>query len=425
MIAYRQRHLGKNLSLSYREPLHMVRGWKQYLFDINGRRYLDTVNNVAHVGHEHPDVVAAGQRQMAVLNTNTRYLNDRILEFTEEMLKTLPPQLEVIFLVNSGSEANELAMRLARARTGQRDIIAVEVGYHGNTQACVDVSSYKFDGPGGSGAPTHTHVAPLPDVFRGIYRGNSPETGLQYARRVQDIAEGLVAAGRGPAAFICESVISCGGQIPLPPGYLQASAAAVRACGGLLISDEVQTGCGRHGEYFWGFEEHGVVPDIVTIGKPIGNGHPLGVVATTREIADAFANGMEYFNTFGGNPVSAAIGLEVLRVIRREGLQQNALETGRYLYKRLGEMAEHYPILGDVRGPGLFVGIELVKDRVGLEPAPEETARIANRMKQLGVLMSTDGPFHNVLKIKPPMVFSQKDADLLVDTLERVLEEGK
>ncbi|MFN7832888.1 MAG: aminotransferase class III-fold pyridoxal phosphate-dependent enzyme [Bacteroidota bacterium] len=234
MIDYRRRHLGKNLSLSYRKPLHIVRGWKQYLFDINGRRYLDTVNNVAHVGHEHPDLVAAGQRQMAVLNTNTRYLNERILEFTEEMLKTLPPQLEVIFLVNSGSEANELALRLSRARTSQRDMIAVEVGYHGNTQACVDISSYKFDGPGGSGAPAHTHVAPLPDAFRGIYRGNTRETGLQYARHIQEIAEGLKAVGRGPAAFICESVISCGGQIPLPPGYLQAAAGAVRACGGLL-----------------------------------------------------------------------------------------------------------------------------------------------------------------------------------------------
>ncbi|MEN9415358.1 MAG: hypothetical protein RLZ62_1662 [Bacteroidota bacterium] len=423
MIAFRRQHLAKNLSLSYSEPLHIARGWKQYLFDINGRRYLDTVNNVAHVGHEHPDVVAAGQRQMAVLNTNTRYLHDRILEFTEEILKTLPPQLEVIFLVNSGSEANELALRLARARTGQRDMIAVEVGYHGNTQACVDISSYKFDGPGGSGAPAHTHVVPLPDAFRGIYRGNSAETGLQYARHVQEIAEGLTKAGRGPAAFICESVISCGGQVPLPPGYLQAAAAAVRTQGGVIVSDEVQTGCGRHGEYFWAFEEHGVVPDIVTIGKPIGNGHPLGVVATTREIADAFANGMEYFNTFGGNPVSAAIGLEVLRVIRKEGLQQNALETGRYLSERLGELSTCYPILGDVRGPGLFIGIELVKDPDTLEPAPEETARIANRMKQLGVLMSTDGPFHNVLKIKPPIVFSRKDADLLVDTLERVLDE--
>lgn len=423
MIAFRRGHLGKNLSLSYREPLHIARGWKQYLFDINGRRYLDTVNNVAHVGHEHPDVVAAGQRQMAVLNTNTRYLHDRILEFAEEILKTLPPPLEVIFMVNSGSEANELAMRLARARTRQRDMIAVEAGYHGNTQACVDISSYKFDGPGGSGAPGHTHVVPLPDAFRGIYRGNTHETGLKYARHVEEIAERLVSAGRGPAAFICESVISCGGQVPLPPGYLKAAATAVRARGGVLVSDEVQTGCGRHGEYFWAFEEHGVVPDIVTIGKPIGNGHPLGVVAVTREIADTFANGMEYFNTFGGNPVSAAVGLEVLRVIKREGLQQNALDTGRYLYKKLGELAAHYPILGDVRGPGLFIGIELVKDRVTLEPAPGETARIAGRMKQLGVLMSTDGPYHNVLKIKPPIVFSAKDADLLVNTLEKVLEE--
>ncbi len=429
ILDYRHEHLGKNLSVSYSKPLKMMRGWRQYLFDDTGRRYLDTVNNVAHVGHEHPRVVRAGQRQMAVLNTNTRYLHDNIVRFTEELLATFPAQpsptgaLEVAFLVNSGSEANELAMRLAKTFSGQKDMIVVEVGYHGNTQGCVEVSSYKFDGPGGTGAPPHVHVTPIPDVFRGKYRGNTSETGKRYAAHIGEAVDKIRKAGRGPAAFLCESVISCGGQITLPPGYLAAAAANVRAAGGLYIADEVQTGCGRHGRYFWAFEEHGVVPDIVTIGKPIGNGHPLGVVVTTRAIADAFANGMEYFNTFGGNPVSCAIGLEVLKVIREEGLQQNALDTGAYLSDQLRQLAHRFPIIGDVRGAGLFLGFELVKDLETLEPAEAQTAYLANRMRDFGVLMSTDGPYHNVLKIKPPIVFSRRDVDFLAEMLERVLEE--
>ncbi|HLP96521.1 MAG TPA: aminotransferase class III-fold pyridoxal phosphate-dependent enzyme [Saprospiraceae bacterium] len=419
----RSAHLGKNLSLSYQRPLHMLRGWRQYLFDHQGRRYLDTVNNVAHVGHEHPRVVRAGQRQMAVLNTNTRYLHENIVRFSEALLETFPPELSVAFLVNSGSEANELAMRLAKTYTGQRDMLTVEIGYHGNTQACVDVSSYKFDGPGGSGAPAHTHVTPIPDTYRGLYRGNTPETGLKYAAHMGETLAKLRQAGRGPAAFLCESVISCGGQVPLPPGYLQEAVRQVRAAGGLYIADEVQTGCGRHGTHFWAFAEHGVVPDIVTIGKPIGNGHPLGVVVTTRAIADAFANGMEYFNTFGGNPVSAAIGLEVLRVIQEEGLQQNALETGDYLLQQLRELARQFPLIGDVRGAGLFLGFELVQDPELLSPAPAPATYLANRMRELGILMSIDGPHHNVLKIKPPLVFSRRDADFLVEGLGRVLRE--
>jgi 4-aminobutyrate aminotransferase-like enzyme/Ser/Thr protein kinase RdoA (MazF antagonist) len=416
-------HLGKNLSLSYQHPLHILRGWRQYLFDHHGRRYLDTVNNVAHVGHEHPRVVRAGQRQMAVLNTNTRYLHENIVRFSEELLSTFPPELSVVFLVNSGSEANELAMRLAKTYTGQRDMLTVEVGYHGNTQACVDVSSYKFDGPGGTGAPAHTHVTPLPDIYRGLYRGNTLETGLKYAAHIGETLEKLRQAGRGPAAFLCESVISCGGQVPLPPGYLTSAVEQVRAAGGLYIADEVQTGCGRHGGHFWAFAEHGVTPDIVTIGKPIGNGHPLGAVVTTRAIADAFANGMEYFNTFGGNPVSAAIGLEVLRVIRDEGLQQNALETGEYLRRQLQQLAVQFPLIGDVRGSGLFLGFELVLDPEQRSPAPRQAAYLANRMRTLGILMSIDGPDHNVLKIKPPMVFGRRDADFLVEGLGRVMGE--
>jgi len=419
----RKNQLGKNLSISYHKPLTMLRGWRQYLFDDTGRRYLDTVNNVAHVGHEHPRVVRAGQRQMAVLNTNTRYLHQNITQFSEALLETFPPELKVAFFVNSGSEANELAMRLAKNYTQQQDMIVVEVGYHGNTQGCVDISSYKFDGPGGRGVPPKVHVTPIPDTYRGMYKGNTSEPGQQYAAHVATAVAKIQSEGRNPAAFICESVISCGGQVPLPPGYLKAAAAHVRAAGGLFIADEVQTGCGRHGQYFWAFEEHGVVPDIVTIGKPIGNGHPLGAVVTTRAIADAFANGMEYFNTFGGNPVSCAIGLEVLRVIKDEGLQQNALEIGAYLSAHLKSLATKSPIIGDVRGPGLFLGFELVKDPETLEPAAAQTACLANRMRELGILMGSDGPFHNVLKIKPPMVFGKKDADFLLEMLEKVLGE--
>jgi 4-aminobutyrate aminotransferase-like enzyme/Ser/Thr protein kinase RdoA (MazF antagonist) len=423
ILKVRKAHLPKNLSISYQKPLNIKRGVGQFLYDETGRRFLDTVNNVAHVGHEHPRVVRAGQRQMAVLNTNTRYLHDNIALFSEALLETFPKELEVVFLVNSGSEANELAMRLAKNYTQQQDMLVIEIGYHGNTQGCVEVSSYKFDGPGGKGAPTHIHVMPMPDTFRGLYRANDNEAGLKYAAHIGQKINEIKANGRGIAAFLGESVISCGGQIPLPKGYLSAAYAQTRAAGGLCIADEVQTGCGRHGSFFWAFEEHGVVPDIVTIGKPIGNGHPLAAVVTTKKIADAFANGMEYFNTFGGNPVSCAIGLEVLRVIKDEKLQENALEIGNYLKDGLQKLAARFPIIGDVRGSGFFLGFELVEDRLTLQPAEAKTTYLANRIRELGVLMSTDGPFRNVIKIKPPMIFSRKDADFLLEMLEKVFLE--
>ena len=418
-ISYRNEHLGKSLSLSYEEPLKIVRGDGVYLIDHLGRRFLDTVNNVAHVGHEHPRVVRAGQQQMAVLNTNTRYLHDNINIFTGELLSTFPEELSVVHLVNSGSEANELALRMAQAFTGQRDIIAMEVGYHGNTTGCVGISSYKFDGKGGSGAPEHTHIVPLPDRFRGIHRG--ADSGPDYAAHVKERIAHIRSLGREPAGFICESIMSCGGQIELPDHFLEIAYASVREAGGICIADEVQVGCGRVGEQFWGFQLHGVVPDIVTIGKPIGNGHPLAAVVCTRKVADAFANGMEYFNTFGGNPVSCAIGTEVLRIVREEGLMGNALETGNYLKKELRKMQKEFPVIGDVRGHGLFLGIELTDP--DLHPETEKAAYLANRMKELGILMSTDGKDVNVMKIKPPMVFSRNHADLLLATLQRVFQE--
>lgn len=421
LVAYRQQHLGKNLSLSYHKPLHMLRGYRQFLYDEQGRKYLDTVNNVAHVGHEHARVVNVGKRQMAVLNTNTRYLHKNIIQFTEELLSTMPAELEVAYLVNSGSEANELALRIAKTYTSQKDMVVVEVGYHGNTNGCVEISSYKFDGKGGKGAPDHIQVVPMPDVFRGKYR--DPKTaGKEYAKHVETAIERVKSKGRNIAGFICESVLSCGGQIVLPAGYLNEAYRIIRSSGGVCIADEVQTGCGRVGSHFWGFETQGVIPDIVTIGKPIGNGHPLGVVVTSRKMADAFANGMEYFNTFGGNPVSSAIGLEVLKVIKEEGLQQHALAIGHQLTKGLNELKSRHPIIGDIRGLGLFLGIELVNNNVR-DPATAAASYLANRMRELGILMSTDGPHENVLKIKPPMVFDAIDTDFLLSSLERVLLE--
>jgi 4-aminobutyrate aminotransferase-like enzyme len=401
----------------------MVRGPVSTLVDDTGRKYLDTVNNVAHVGHEHPRVVRAGQRQMAVLNTNTRYLHENLVKFVEELLQTMPAHLNVAFVVNSGSEANELALRLAKNYTNQKDIIVSEVGYHGNTNACVEISSYKFDGVGGKGKAPHIHVVPIPDTYRGIYRGNDLLVGKKYADHVSKAIESMQTQSRKPAAFIFESVISCGGQVELPLGFLKQSYEFVRKAGGVCIADEVQTGCGRAGDHFWAFEQHDVVPDIVTIGKPIGNGHPLGVVVTTQEVADAFKNGMEYFNTFGGNPVSCAIGLEVLRVIKEEGLQQNAKVVGDYLKNGLKSLMNDFEIIGDVRGPGLFIGIELVEDRDTKEPATRQAFYFANRMRDKGILMSTDGPFNNVLKIKPPIIFSKQDSDFLLESMTHVLAE--
>jgi 4-aminobutyrate aminotransferase-like enzyme/Ser/Thr protein kinase RdoA (MazF antagonist) len=418
LITARARRLGPSLSTSYQKPLHIVAGSKQYLYAADGRRYLDCVNNVAHVGHSHPRVVRAASEQMALLNTNTRYLHERLIEYGERLTALLPESLSVVYLVNSGSEANELALRLARVHTRREDVIVVEGAYHGNTSAMIDLSPYKFDGPGGRGCPSWVHKVPMPDVYRGEHRG--ADAGTLYAQSVTDAAQ----QSGGPAALFCEAALSCGGQIILPRGYLKEAFAAVRASGGVCVADEVQTGFGRAGKRFWMFETQDVVPDIVTLGKPIGNGHPVGAVMTTRAIADSFANGMEYFNTFGGNPVSCAVGLAVLDVIRDEELHENALEVGEYLKNGLSQLQQEYSLIGDVRGVGLFLGIEFVRDRETLEPADREASQIVEAMKERGVLLSTDGPFHNVIKIKPPLVFSRPDTDFLISNLNCVLKDN-
>lgn len=419
LIDYRSTHLGKSLSLSYQQPLHIVRGYGAYLFDQSGQAYLDTVNNVAHVGHENYQVVKAGQEQMAVLNTNTRYLHKNINQAAEKLLATVDPKLSVVHFVNSGSEANELALRMVKAVTGSEQIIASEVGYHGNSNACISISSYKFDGKGGKGCPEGTHIFPLPDAFRGKYRG--PGAGAHYAEEIDGILGQLNTNKQQPGALIVEPIISCGGQIDLPEGFLKRAYASVRAAGGLCISDEVQVGCGRVGDSFWGHQLHGVVPDIMTIGKPLGNGHPVAAVICTAEVAEKFANGMEYFNTFGGNPVSTAIAASVLDYIDTAQLQEHAKEMGAYLKTNLRNLAKMHPIIGDVRGSGLFLGFELVDDE--LNPLADQADHLINRMKEKKVLMSTDGPDHNVIKIKPPMVISKEDIDYILDGLNQVLSD--
>jgi 4-aminobutyrate aminotransferase-like enzyme/Ser/Thr protein kinase RdoA (MazF antagonist) len=419
LITYRKQHLGKSLSLQYNKPIKIVRGLGQYLMDQNGKKYLDTVNNVAHVGHENFNVVKAGQEQMALLNTNSRYLHENINELAKELIETLPAKLNVLHFVNSGSEANELAIRMVKSVTGEKDIIASEVGYHGNSNTCIDISSYKFDGKGGKGAPEHTHIFPLPDSFRGKYRGKN--TGEKYAEEVKKCINNIHEKGRNVGGFIIEPIISCGGQIELPEGFLAKSYEYIKTAGGICISDEVQTGCGRMGKTFWGFQLHNVVPDIVTIGKPLGNGHPIAAVACTQAVAENFANGMEYFNTFGGNPVSCAIGAEVLKTVKREKLQKNALIVGDFLKTELKKLATEFPIIGDIRGQGLFLGIELVDK--AMNPLPKKTTYLVNRMKDHGILMSSDGPDQNVLKIKPPIVFSKENAEELIYYLRKILSE--
>ena len=420
----RHKYIGKNLSISYKKKLKIDRAALQYLYDDQGNTYVDCVNNVSHVGHCHPTVVKVMQKQIAVLNTNTRYLNDNIIEYAKALTDTLPPHLTVCYFTNSGSEANDLAIRMSRHFTKQKDVIVLDHAYHGTSTVAMEISPYKFDGKGGFAKMPYIHKAQNPDQFRGPFKASDKDAGAKYAIDVKRIIDQIKSEGKGISAFICETLLGVGGQIPLPDGYLKKVYAYVKEAGGLNIADEVQVGFGRVGTKFWGFELQDALPDIVVLGKPIGNGHPLAAVITTKEIAYAFTNGMEYFNTFGGNPVSMATGLAVLQVIKDEELQKNALETGNYLIAGLKELMKKHPIIGDVRGCGLFVGVELVRDRITLEPAVPEIDIIAEHLKDRGFLISTDGPLYNVLKIKPPIIFSKENADGLIKNLDAVLTEG-
>jgi 4-aminobutyrate aminotransferase-like enzyme/Ser/Thr protein kinase RdoA (MazF antagonist) len=422
-LSVRQALLGKNLSLSYDKPLKIVRGWMQYLYDDSGRAYLDVYNNVPLVGHSHPRVVEAVEEQLELLNTNTRYLHDNINRYAERLTRLLPDPLRVCYFVNSGSEANELALRMARTHTGREHVIVLEHAYHGHTTTLIDISPYKFDGPGGRGPKPWVHVAPIPDDYRGLYRRGDREAGKKYASHVAEILEETGKQAGRIAAYIAETLPSVAGQIVFPPGYLAEVYRQVRAAGGVTIADEVQVGFGRLGTHFWGFQTQDVVPDIVVLGKPMGNGFPLAGVVTSREIAASFSNGMEFFSTFGGNPVGCAAGLAVLDVMEKERLQQNAFRVGQYLIERLKALEDKDELIGDVRGSGLFLGVDLVRDRTTREPAPQQASYVVNRLRERGILTGTDGPHHNVLKLRPPLIFSSSDADLFGATLEEVLEE--
>ncbi|MEN8115824.1 MAG: aminotransferase class III-fold pyridoxal phosphate-dependent enzyme [Bacteroidota bacterium] len=403
-------------TVSYKNPIYMERAAFQYMFDKYGNRYLDAYNNIPHVGYSHPKVVEAGQKQMAKLNTNTRYLYDQINEYTTNLLKYFPKPLSKVFLVNSGSAATDLAIRMARTFTGKNQIAALEHGYHGNTNSAIEISHYKFAGEGGKGASDYVMVLPIPDTYRGEFRHE--DAGFSYAQKaihqINNSKEKI-------AAFIAEPIVGCGGQVPLAKGYLKEIYSAVRKQGGVCISDEVQTGFGRLGNVFWGFEQHDVVPDIVILGKPMGNGHPIGAVVTTNEIADAFNNGMEFFSSFGGNPVSCAIGQAVLDVIEEEQLQQNAKTVGNYYLQELRKLQQKYEYIGDVRGSGLFIGFEFVKDRLTLEPDTALAQKVKNGLRNRFILTSTDGPFDNVIKSKPPLCFTQENVNEVIDKLANVL----
>ena len=415
----RKKYLSQSFSLSYNEPLHLVRGRGQYLYDSKGNEYLDAVNNIQHVGHSHPKVTEAANKQLKKLNTNTRYLDKTILDYARALTDKLPSNLNKCYFTNSGSESNDLALRIARNHSNSKETIVLEGAYHGHVTSLIEISPYKHDGPGGKGPPEYVHVVPMPDPFRGIYRGQS--SGLKYAAEVKTILDEIRSNDKRVSAFIFEPILGCGGQIIPPNGFLSSSFKMVRDNNGVCIADEVQVGFGRMGESFWGFETQDIVPDIVTLGKSIGNGHPLSVVVTSEDLSDEFNNGMEYFNSFGGNPVSCAIGHAVLKVIEEEELQKNAFRVGNELKTLLNEVKSVHDIIGDVRGKGLFLGIEIIRDLETLEPDKQVTHKIVNEMRSRKILLSSDGPDHNVIKVKPPMVFNSSNALFLVETLDKVL----
>jgi ethanolamine-phosphate phospho-lyase len=419
-LAKRHKVASKSLSLQFDKPIKMVGAAFQYMFESSGKTYLDCYNNIPQVGHCHPQVVEAGQKAMAKLNTNTRYLNDVYNEYAANLLRKFPDNLTKVFFVNCGSAASDLAIRLALTHTKKKGIVVMQHGYHGNTRVGIDISHYKYNRKGGSGKSETIVEAEIPDTYKGRFTNNDGTAGREYAH---GIIEKIKENNLPIAAFIAEPIVGCGGQIPLAKDYLKHIYPFIRDQGGVCISDEVQTGFGRLGEYFWGFEMHEVVPDIVVMGKPMGNGHPLAAVVTTDEIAESFETGMEFFSSFGGNPVSCAIGQAVLDILEEENLPQNAKEVGGYLLGLFKDLTEKHEVCGDARGEGLFLGLEFVEDKSSKAPNTELASVVKNRLRENGILVGTDGPFDNVLKIKPPICFTKENADELVGKINRILSE--
>lgn len=418
LLQRREHVMGPTYHLFYREPVHLVKGEGVWLFDADGKKYLDCYNNVASVGHCHPHVVNALSKQAATLNTHTRYLHEHVVNYAERLTATLPGDLSVCMFVCTGTEANDLAFRIARTISGHQGAIVSDHSYHGNSIVVTELSTAEYPV---SEQPEWLATAEPPNGFRGSFRYGEADLGPKYATKVGEAIKELEGRGQQPAMFMTCNIFDSNGALPAPEGYFREAYARVRAAGGLCVADEVQSGLCRLGDHVWGFEDSDVVPDIVTMGKPIGDGHPLAAVVTTPAIAQAFAEKFHYFNTFGGNPVSAAVGLAVLDVIEQENILQNVHDTGQYLVSNLRSLAKQYGCIGDVRGKGLFYGLEIVREAGSLEADTARANQIAEAMRESGVLLSTTGPFDNVVKIRPPMVFSKANADVLVNALNEVM----
>jgi 4-aminobutyrate aminotransferase-like enzyme len=416
LLDRRRSLMGSAYRLFYDTPVHLVKGEGVWLWDAKGRRYLDMYNNVPHVGHCHPRVVEAICGQAALLNTHTRYLHEHVVSLAERLTALLPADLDTAMFSCTGSEANELALRIARTATGATGIIVTDFAYHGNTQAIYEITTESCPP---QERPEHVVTVPVPDAYRGAHRG--ADAGEQYASYVRAAIAQLAERGLRPAAFVIDTIVSSGGVVKPPPGYLKAAAGLVREAGGLFVADEVQPGFGRTGRHFWGFEADDFVPDIVTMGKPMGNGHPVSAVVARGELVADFGAHGRYFNTFGGNPVSCAAALAVLDVIDEESLLQNALEVGRCLEVGLQQLAGRHDCIGDVRANGLFVAVELVNDRDSRSPATAVTGRVVNELRNRGILTGSIGPDDNILKLRPPMVLTAGDAEFFLGILDEVL----
>lgn len=414
-LARRTENLSEAFSLSYSKPIQMQQAAFQYMYDSDGNTFLDAYNNIMLAGHAHPKVVRAGQGAMAKLNTNTRYVYEELLSYSEKLLSTFPEKLNKVFFVNSGSAASDLAIRIAATHTKKSKVMVLEHGYHGNTRIGIDISHYKYDHKGGTGKKQYVIQTPMPNTFDSGFIDHE-EAGTHFA----NAAIAQISADKNKiSAFIAEPIVGCGGQVPLAKGYLENVYPEIRSQGGICISDEVQVGFGRLGDYFWGFEMHSVVPDMVIVGKPMGNGHPMAAVVTTSEIAESFDNGLEFFSSFGGNPVSCAIGQAVLDVIKEESLQQHAKNVGAYLIQGLEKLKQQFSEIADIRGSGLFLGVEIVDEHK--KPNTALASYIKNELREKFILISTDGPHDNVLKIKPPLSFNKANVDTLINCLHEIL----